>query len=88
MKTLMADNVVGKITHYFPKIKVAIVKLTNDDIKIGDMVILTAKNGERFKQKIKSMQIEHASIDIAKGGDEFGLETEKEVKANSQVIKA
>ena len=70
MKTLMADNVVGKITHYFPKIKVAIVKLTNDDIKIGDMVILTAKNGERFKQKIKSMQIEHASIDIAKDGDE------------------
>jgi len=33
------------------------------------------------------MQIEHAAIDIAKKGDEFGLKVEKEVKSSSEVVK-
>lgn len=33
------------------------------------------------------MQIEHADIDIAKSGDEFGMKVEKEVKKHSDVIK-
>jgi len=33
------------------------------------------------------MQIEHADIDIAKKGDEFGMKTDKEVKKHSDVVK-
>jgi len=33
------------------------------------------------------MQIEHANIEIAKTGDEFGLKVTGEVKPKSEVIK-
>ena len=33
------------------------------------------------------MQIEHAKIDIAKKGDEFGLKVEKGVKSKTDVLK-
>lgn len=78
---------VGKVIHYFDKLKVAIIKLTKSDLKIGDTVGLVSKSGETFTQTISSMQIEHAQIDLAAKGDTFGLQTEKEVKENSQVYK-
>lgn len=34
------------------------------------------------------MQIEHADIEIAKKGDEFGLKVDKPVKEKSDVIEA
>ncbi|OGD88048.1 hypothetical protein A2870_00465 [Candidatus Curtissbacteria bacterium RIFCSPHIGHO2_01_FULL_41_11] len=84
----MADQKIGKVTHYYDKIQVAVVKLTKSDLKIGDTVKLVSKDGSEFNQKVSSMQIEHAAIDIAKKGDEFGMKTDKEVKAGTEVIKA
>ena len=54
---------------------------------MGDKVKLVDKGGGEFTQTVKSMQIEHAAIEIAKKGDEFGLKVEKEPKVPSTVIK-
>ena len=78
----------GEITHYYDKIGVAVVKLVSGDLKVGDKVKLTDSQGEEFEQEIKSMQIEHAKIEIAKKGDEFGLKVNKSVKDKSAVVKA
>ncbi|HLA03852.1 MAG TPA: hypothetical protein VJ065_01305 [Patescibacteria group bacterium] len=78
----------GEITHYYDKIGVAVVKLAGGDLKVGDKVKLTDTTGEEFEQEIKSMQIEHAKIEIAKKGDEFGLKVNKSVKDKSAVVKA
>lgn len=83
----MANKKVGSVTHYYDKIQVAVVKLTKGDLKIGDKVEFVAKDGSGFTQTVSSMQIEHANIDIAKLGDEFGLKVEKPVKANSPINK-
>lgn len=83
----MPDNKIGQVIHYFDKINVAIVKLDKGDLKISDSVKLTDKEGNEFVQKVESMQIEHASIDIAKAGDEFGIKVQKEVRSKSAVFK-
>ena len=77
----------GEITHYYDKIGVAVVKLSSGDLKVGDKVKLTDSAGEEFEQEIKSMQIEHAKIEMAKKGDEFGLKVDTAVKAKSDVVK-
>ena len=77
----------GEITHYYDKIGVAVVTLSSGDLKVGDKVKLTDSAGEEFEQDIKSMQIEHAKIEIAKKGDEFGLKVNTPVKAKSDVVK-
>lgn len=83
----MAKKKIGTVSHYFNKLEVAVIKLTSGDLKIGDKVELVDKNGSEFSQIIESMQIEHAQIDIAKAGDEFGLKTNKKIKEKSPVIK-
>lgn len=83
----MANKKVGSVSHYYDKIQVAVVKLTKGDLKIGDSVEFVAKDGSTFTQTVSSMQIEHANIDIAKSGDEFGLKVEKPVKTNSPINK-
>ncbi len=83
----MKKNQIGKILHYFDKIKVAVIKLENGDLKIGDEIEIVDQEGNALSQKVDSMQIEHAQIDIAKAGDEFGLKVEKAVKAKSKVFK-
>ncbi len=84
----MAETKIGTVTHYFDKLQVAVIKLSKSGIKIGDSVILTSKDGKLFKQEVTSMQIEHASIDIAKAGDTFGLKVKKSVKDKTDIIKA
>lgn len=83
----MADKKIGTVTHYYDKISVAVIKLASGSIKVGDEVKFQGKEGDEFTQKITSMQIEHAEIDIAKKGDEFGLKVDKEVKAGTQILK-
>ena len=77
----------GEITHYYDKIGVAVVKIAGGDLKVGDKVKLVNSAGEEFEQEIKSMQIEHTEIEIAKKGDEFGLKVDTAVKAKSDVVK-
>lgn len=77
----------GVVTHYYDKIAVAVVKMASGDIKVGDQIKFKDKDGNELTQKVTSMQIEHASIDIAKKGDEFGLKVDKEVRPKSEVFK-
>ncbi len=84
----MAAQKIGTVSHYYPKIGVAVVKLTKGDLKVGDSIKLAGADGGEFTQEVGSMQIEHAAIDIAKSGDEFGLKVDKEVKAKSYFYKA
>ena len=83
----MADQKVGTVTHFYDKISVAVVKLTAGSIKVGDEIKFKNQNGSEFAQKVESMQIEHAKIEIAKKGDEFGLKVQKEVKSGTEVHK-
>ncbi|KKS14098.1 hypothetical protein A2617_01430 [Candidatus Daviesbacteria bacterium RIFOXYD1_FULL_41_10] len=70
---------IGKVTHYYDKLGVAIVGLSKGSIKVGDS--LKFQHGEdEFTQKVESLQIERESVDSVKKGDAFGLKVDKPVK--------
>jgi len=77
---------VGKVTHYYGKIKVAIVEL-DADLSTGDKIKFVRGGEDLFEQKVKSIQIEHKKIETAKKGDIIGLQVEKEVKEGAEVFK-
>lgn len=87
MSKITKDKPIGKITNFYDKIGVAVVKLTSGNLKTGDKIKLIAKDGQEFEQTVSSMQIEHKSVSTAKKGDEFGLKTDKTAKHDSNVIK-
>ncbi len=77
---------VGVITHYFGRIKVCVVKLTQGTILIGDkLTIQGAKT--KFMQKVWSMQIESEDVKIAKKGQLIGLKVDKMVAVGDKVYK-
>jgi len=74
---------VGKITHYFDKIGVAVVELTGN-LKVGDRIRIKG-NTTDFEQKVESMQIEHENVEKAGKGDAIGLKVEDRVRINDKV---
>lgn len=81
----MADLKVGKITHYFDKIGVAVVEL-EETLKVGDQIKITG-HGDEFTQTVTSMQIEHQPIQEAKKGESIGLKVDQPVKEGDEVYK-
>jgi len=78
-------KLVGKITHYFTKIGVAVIELT-DKLSVGDMISVEGPN-TNFQQKVDSMQIEHKNIKTAKKGDSIGLKVIDRVRETDSVYK-
>lgn len=82
----MADLKVGKVTHYYDKIGVAIIELSSD-LGVGDKVKFVRGGEDLFEQDIDSMQVEHEKIEKAKKGDIIGLKVEKELKEDAEVFR-
>ena len=75
---------IGKVTHYYDKLGVAIIKPTKT-IKIGDKI----KFGEDgFEQTVDSMQFDHKAVEKASPGKEVGIKVEQKVKEGTPVHSA
>lgn len=81
----MADFKVGKITHYYNKINVAVVELL-DTLTVGDTIKISG-HGTEFNQTVDSMQVEHEQIKEAKKGMAVGMRVDKEVKEGDEVFR-
>jgi len=84
----MADEEkIGVITHYFGKIGVGVIKITNGELKMGDTIHIKGQTTD-YTQKIESMQIEHESIEKAKLGDLIGIKVSKPIHEHDVVYKS
>ncbi len=81
-----APKPVGKITHFFNKISVAVVKL-DAPLKVGDKIRIEG-HGQSFEQNVDSMQVEHEQIPEAKKGMEVGMKVSQPCKEGDIVFKA
>ena len=79
------EKKIGKVTHFFGKISVAIVKLSTE-LKIGSKVHFKG-NTTDFEQKVDSMQINHDSIEKAKAKNEVGIKVKDPVREDDEVFQ-
>ena len=79
------DLKIGKITHYFDKIGVAVVELA-DTLTIGDKIKIN-NHGDEFEMAVESMQVEHENIQEAKKGQSVGMKTLQPVKPGADVYR-
>lgn len=77
---------VGKVTHYFDKIGVAVLKLKTK-LGVGDTVKFSG-HGNEFSQTISSMQLEHKPVETAKPGDDVAVKVDQPVKEGDEVAMA
>ena len=77
---------VGKVTHYFDKIGVAIVELSGD-LATGDKIKFVRGGEDLFEQAVDSIQIEHEKKESASKGQVVGIKTSEAVKEGAEVFK-
>ncbi len=78
-------KLIGKITHYFGNIGVAVLELS-DTLAVGDTIRIVGGQAD-FTQAVESMEIEHKKVKEAKAGDSVGLKVSQKVREGYKVYK-
>jgi translation initiation factor IF-2 len=80
----IGEAVVGRIIHYYPRINVGIVELTNGEINIGDLIHVHGKHTD-FVQPVDSIQMDHRNVSHADRGRSVGIKVKGKVRHDDQV---
>ena len=84
-KSALKQDVLGEITHFFPKVRAAVVVLKSG-LALGDKVRIKGHTTD-FSQVVTSIQIDHVPVNSAKKGDEIGLLVDSRVRDKDIVYK-
>jgi hypothetical protein len=76
---------VGKVTHYFSHLNVAVLKLT-DSVKLGDEIHILGHTTD-FTQRVFSMQVNHHEVLWVKPGDDVALKVTDPVREHDIVYR-
>ncbi len=76
---------IGRITHFFSKISVAVVELIAP-LTVGDRILVKGPSTD-FEQIVESMQIEHKNIQGAEAGQSIGLKLAQQARERDAVYK-
>lgn len=79
-------GVIGVVTHYFPHVRAAVIKL-KAPLMVGGSIKIKGHTTD-FTQCITSMQINHLPVNQAKKGQEIGLLVDSRVRQHDLVYKA
>lgn len=78
--------IIGVITHYFPHVSAAVVKL-KAPLAVGDNIKVKGHTTD-FIQTVQSMQIDRTPIQAGKKGQEIGIMVNLRVRQHDKIIKA
>src|SRR2546422_6983589 len=77
---------VGEVFHFYGKIGVAAIRLTDDGIAIGDTVQIQGPS-TNLEQTVETLQIEHTDVSRADPGQEVGMKVRERVREKDFVYK-
>lgn len=78
-------KLIGRVNHYYDKIKVAVLKLQGV-LSLGDKIRIEG-GGKSFSQGVASMEVNHQKIKRAKKGSLIGLKVKQKVREGYRVYK-
>ena len=82
----MAEVELGKVTHYFGKIGVAAIEITQNTMAVGDTIHIKGHTSD-FLQRIDSIQIDGQSVDEATAGQSVGIKVPEHAREHDMVYK-
>mgnify|MGYP001135964834 CR=1 FL=1 len=77
---------IGVVSTYFRKISVAGIEITKGSLEVGDTIHIKGKTSD-FTETIKSMQVEHDTVEKVKKGDSIGIKVSNRVRQHDKVFK-
>jgi putative protease len=80
----MTDTRIGMVTHYYNHLHVAGVTITEGELHKGDTIHVKGHTSD-FEQKVRSMELDHEAIEVARPGDEIGLSVIEHAREHDKV---
>ena len=79
-------TLVGHVTHYFPHVNAAAIRIKKGSLQIGDQIYIKGHTTD-FKETIISLQKDRQPIQKGKKGDEVGIQVKDRVREHDAVYK-
>ena len=80
------EEKIGIVTDYLNRIGVAVIRLRDGDVRVGDGIRITGKATE-LVQAIESLQVEHQAVTHAARGAEVAVKVRGPVRRRDQVYR-
>ena len=72
------DIAIARVTHYYETLRIAVVEVLNQALKVGDKVKISSPDRE-FVQEVTSLQVEYTEVLEVAAGDLCGLRVDQPV---------
>ena len=82
----MAEEKIGVVIHYWSKIGVAGLRITDGELKVGDTIRIKGYTSD-FTQPVESIQIENESVEVAGPGQDIGIKVIESARDHDEVFK-
>lgn len=82
----MKETRIGTVTHYYSHLHVAGVMITDGELHTGDRIHISGRTSD-FEQTVRSMEMDHEHVDIARPGDDIGLAVIDHARENDLVYR-
>jgi putative protease len=82
----MAEERIGKVTHYWSKLGVAGIEITGGELRVGEEIRFKGHTTD-FTQRVESMQVEHEAITVARAGDSVAMKVTDHVRDHDEIYK-
>lgn len=76
---------IGRVTHYYNRIGVAVLELT-EDLNVGDRIHILGHTTD-FTQRVDSLEIEHQQVQSASRGMDVALKVNEPVRKGDEIYK-
>jgi GTPase len=76
---------IGRVDTYFAKVGVVALKL-NRKLEVGEEILVQGHTTD-FVQRVKSIQIQHESVDTARRGAEIGIKVRRRCRRGDRVFR-
>jgi putative protease len=76
---------IGEITHFYNRVSVAVLSLT-ETLNLGDQILILGHTTE-FVQPVSSLEIEHKKVTSAGPEDEVALKVDEPVRKGDAIYK-
>ena len=80
------EEEIGHITHYFPKIGVAVIEVTAGSLKVGETIHIKGHTSD-FTQAVESLQQENLPVPEVKKGVSAGMKVKEHVREGDRIYR-
>jgi putative protease len=82
----MGEQRIGEVVKFFSKPSVAAVKITNGEIRVGDILKFTGHTTD-LTMPVDSMEVDNQKVPQAVAGDFIGIHVAERVRPGDEVFK-